>query len=216
MKRIHLFLVGILFLLCLVPLSQACSDDSPEIPVPPTPENPDPPTATWKNITAAPDNWDGTKRADISYQLLVYSFAGKDGDKYGDLNGLIDKLDYINSLGVTALWLSPIHPAMSYHGYDVTDHTKVNPKLGTEADFDRLITEAHKRNIKIYLDYVMNHTGKAHPWFKEATSSTDNLYRSYYLFSQSPQTEIAEGKIAMIPKEEYAANEWFATSSEDT
>jgi hypothetical protein len=64
MKRIHLFLVGILFLLCLVPLSQACSDDSPEIPVPPTPENPDPPTATWKNITAAPDNWDGTKRAD--------------------------------------------------------------------------------------------------------------------------------------------------------
>lgn len=56
MKRIHLFLVGILFLLCLVPLSQACSDDSPEIPVPPTPENPDPPTATWKNITAAPDN----------------------------------------------------------------------------------------------------------------------------------------------------------------
>ena len=216
MKRIHLFLVGILFLLCLVPLSQACSDDSPEIPVPPTPENPDPPTATWKNITAAPDNWDGTKRADISYQLLVYSFADKDGDKYGDLNGLIDKLDYINSLGVTALWLSPIHPAMSYHGYDVTDHTKVNPKLGTEADFDRLITEAHKRNIKIYLDYVMNHTGKAHPWFKEATSSTDNLYRSYYLFSQSPQTEIAEGKIAMIPKEEYAANEWFATSSEDT
>lgn len=78
MKRIHLFLVGILFLLCLVPLSQACSDDSPEIPVPPTPENPDPPTATWKNITAAPDNWDGTKRADISYQLLVYSFADKD------------------------------------------------------------------------------------------------------------------------------------------
>src|SRR5699024_6859384 len=128
-KRSQLFLVGILFLLCLVPLSQACSDDSPEIPVPPTPENPDPPTATWKNITAAPDNWDGTKRADISYQLLVYSFADKDGDKYGDLNGLIDKLDYINSLGVTALWLSPIHPAMSYHGYDVTDHTKVNPKL---------------------------------------------------------------------------------------
>ena len=139
MKRIHLFLVGILFLLCLVPLSQACSDDSPEIPVPPTPENPDPPTATWKNITAAPDNWDGTKRADISYQLLVYSFADKDGDKYGDLNGLIDKLDYINSLGVTALWLSPIHPAMSYHGYDVTDHTKVNPKLGTEAGYGDVV-----------------------------------------------------------------------------
>lgn len=106
MKRIHLFLVGILFLLCLVPLSQACSDDSPEIPVPPTPETLIllPPLGKYH---CRPDNWDGTKRADISYQLLVYSFADKDGDKYGDLNGLIDKLDYINSLGVTALWLSP-------------------------------------------------------------------------------------------------------------
>ena len=66
MKRIHLFLVGILFLLCLVHLSQACSDDSPEIPVPPTPENPDHTTATWKNIKAATDNWDGTKSADNS------------------------------------------------------------------------------------------------------------------------------------------------------
>ena len=68
MKRIHLFLVGILFLLCLVPLSQACSDDSPEIPVPPTSENPDPPTATWKNKTAAPANRDSTKRPDKSKQ----------------------------------------------------------------------------------------------------------------------------------------------------
>ncbi len=76
MKQIHLFLVGILFLLCLVPLSQACSDDSPEIPVPPTPENPDPPTATWKDTgSPPPTDWDGCKRADISYQLLVYSFC---------------------------------------------------------------------------------------------------------------------------------------------
>ena len=216
MKRIYLFLTDILFLLCVVYLSQACSDDSPQIPDTPTPEDPNPPTTLWKDVTAAPDNWDGIKRADISYQLLVYSFADKDGDKYGDLKGLIDKLDYIDKLGVTAIWLSPIHPAMSYHGYDVTDYTKTNPKLGTEADFDRLITEAHKRNIKIYLDYVMNHTGKDHPWFKEATSSADNPYRSYFLFSQSPQAEIAEGKIAMIPKGAYAAKEWFATSSEDT
>lgn len=219
MKRTHLFLTGILFLLCLTPLSQACSDDSPEVldtPTPPSPEEPEPPTANWKDVTATPDSWDGTKRADISYQLLIYSFADKDGDKYGDLNGLIDKLDYINKLGVTAIWLSPLHPSMSYHGYDVTDYTKVNPKLGTEADFDRLITEAHKHNIKIYLDYVMNHTGKEHPWFKKAISSTDNPYRDYYLFSQSPHTEIAEGKIAMIPKGEYAANEWFTTPSVDT
>lgn len=218
MKRFYLFLTGILSLLCLAFLSQACSDNSPEVPevpVPPTPEEPDLPTVAWKDVTASPADWDGIKRADLSYQLLVYSFADKDGDKQGDLGGLIDKLDYINELGVKAIWLSPIHPAMSYHGYDVTDYTKVNPKLGTEADFDRLIAEAHKRDIKIYLDYVMNHTGKEHPWFKDAASSVDSPYRDYYLFSQFPQAEIAEGKIAMIPQNEYRADEWFALPSTD-
>lgn len=205
-----------LLIVCSFLLNTACSDDDPVTPdTPEKPEIPDPekPTLQWTDLTASPDTWDGTKRADISYQLLVYSFADKDGDKCGDINGLIDKLDYINSLGVTAIWLSPIHPAMSYHGYDVTDYTGINPQYGTMSDFERLIAEAHQRDIKIYLDYVMNHTGKDHPWFKEAASSTDNPHRDFYIFSKDPQTDIAEGKIAMIPQGEYAKNEWFSTSS---
>lgn len=102
------------------------------------------PVAQWTDITANPDTWDNQKRADISYQLLVYSFADSDGDKCGDLKGLVNKLDYIDQMGVSAIWLSPIHPAMSYHGYDVTDYTAINEKFGTDSDFDLLITEDRK------------------------------------------------------------------------
>jgi len=205
-----------LFLLCLsmfMIFTPACGGDNKEI-IDPVPEPEPPVEEEWTALTASPDTWDETKRADISYQLLVYSFADSNGDGYGDLNGIIQKLDYIDGLGVKAIWLSPIHPCMSYHGYDVTDYTKVNPKLGTESDFDRLVTEAHKRDIKIYLDYVMNHTGKDHPWFTEACSSTDSPYRDYYSFSEDPKTDIAAGNIAMIAGEGaagYNAAEWFQT-----
>ena len=79
------------------------------------------PVVEWTDVTANPDTWDGKKRANITYQLLVYSFADTNGDKWGDLKGITEKLDYINQMGANAIWLSPIHPAMSYHGYDVTD-----------------------------------------------------------------------------------------------
>lgn len=180
----------------------------------PVPEPPTPSEGQWTALTASPDTWDETKRADISYQLLVYSFADSDGDGYGDLNGVTQKLDYLNQLGVKAIWLSPIHPCMSYHGYDVTDYTKVNPKLGTESDFDRLVREAHVRGIKIYLDYVMNHTGTAHPWFTKACSSPESPYRDYYSFSEDPKTDIEAGRIDMIAQEGaagYNAAEWFQT-----
>lgn len=171
------------------------------------------PIAEWTDITANPDTWDNQKRADISYQLLVYSFADSDGDKHGDLKGLINKLDYIDQMGVNAIWLSPIHPAMSYHGYDVTDYTTINEKFGTESDFSQLITEAHNRDIKVYLDYVMNHTGKDHPWFKDAIASEESPYRNYFVLSEDPQTDIKNGKIAMINNEGangYDSGQWFA------
>ena len=208
-------LLAWLLLGSLLFLSAACSDDNPVTP----PDDPqgggNEEETEWVAVTPAPDTWDEQRRADITYQLLVYSFADSDGDGWGDLRGITSKLDYLQQLGVSALWLSPIHPSMSYHGYDVTDYTAVNPRLGTLADFDRLLSEAHSRNIKIYLDYVLNHTGKDHPWFLAAKESTDSEYRDYYTFSQDPAADIAAGRIPMIATEGangYNAGEWFTAS----
>ena len=160
--------------------------------------------------------WDGTKRADISYQVLVYSFADKDGNGYGDLAGVASKMDYFDSLGVGALWLSPIHPSQSYHGYDVTDYTAVSSKLGTMDDFKALVAAAHQHKIKIYLDFVLNHTGDKHPWFTSAKSSEGSTYRNYYIFSKNPQQDISAGNIPMIATEGsggYNSGEWFSAGS---
>ena len=160
--------------------------------------------------------WDGTKRADISYQVLVYSFADKDGNGYGDLAGVASKMDYFDSLGVGALWLSPIHPSQSYHGYDVTDYTAVSSKLGTMEDFKALLGAAHQHKIKIYLDFVLNHTGDKHPWFTSAKSSESSLYRNYYIFSKNPQQDISAGNIPMIATEGaggYKSGEWFSAGN---
>lgn len=210
-----------LYLLALLAITfQACGDSpvpgaddvTPSSPTTTTPGTST--TANWEDVKATPDSWDGTKRADISYQLLVYSFADSNGDGLGDIQGIISKLDYINSLGVDAIWLSPIHPAMSYHGYDVTDYTAVRSEYGTMSDFDRLISEAHSRGIKIYIDYVMNHTGKDHPWFKSAMESAESPYRDYYVLSYDPKSDIAAGNIAMIEKTGYDSGQWFAGTVE--
>ena len=160
--------------------------------------------------------WDGTKRADISYQVLVYSFADKDGNGYGDLAGVASKMDYFDSLGVGALWLSPIHPSQSYHGYDVTDYTAVSSKLGTMDSFKALLKAAHDHRIKVYLDFVLNHTGDKHPWFVSAKSSESSTYRNYYIFSKNPQQDISAGSIPMIATEGaggYNSGEWFSAGS---
>ena len=100
-----------------------------------------------EQVVAQPDAWDNRKRADISYQLLVYSFADGNGDKVGDLPGLTRRLDYIDALGASAVWLSPIHPAASYHGYDVLDYEAVNPAFGTDADLRAFIDAAHALSL---------------------------------------------------------------------
>lgn len=124
----------------------------------------------------------------ISYQLLVYSFADSDGDGIGDFKGIQDKLGYLKEMGVQALWLSPIHPATSYHGYDVEDYSTVNPEYGTEADFKALLDAAHSSGIKIYIDYVLNHSSKNHPWFLEGKSDSGSKYWNYYNFSASAKS----------------------------
>ncbi len=167
-------------------------------------------------VVAAPDAWDGQKRGEITYQLLVYSFAdSSDPDRIGDLRGLISKLDYIDRLGASAVWLSPIHPSGSYHGYDVLDYDAVNPLFGHSGEFDLFIHEAHSRGIRVYLDWVLNHTSSLHPWFTDARDGGE--YRDFYVFSDNPSRDIAEGKIAQIATEGAAGYEplqWFSTNAD--
>ncbi|MGB9811588.1 MAG: alpha-amylase family glycosyl hydrolase, partial [Dictyoglomus turgidum] len=116
----------------------------------------------------------------IFYEVFVRSFADSDEDKVGDINGLIEKLDYFKNLNINALWLMPIFPSISYHGYDVTDYYDIHPAYGTLEDFENLVKKAHEKNIKIILDLVINHTSSRHPWFVSATSSYTSPYRDYY------------------------------------
>jgi alpha-amylase len=120
---------------------------------------------------------------DIYYNLFVRSFADSDGDGIGDLNGITENLDYLVDLGITALWLLPIHPSPSYHGYNVIDYYDINPEYGTLEDYENLVSEASKVGIKIVLDLVINHTSDQHPWYISARNSVDSPYRNYYIWS---------------------------------
>ncbi len=147
-------------------------------------------------IVPSPAAFDGNKRASTTYQLLVYSFADSDGDGIGDFRGIQNKLDYLDEMGATALWLSPSHPTNSYHGYDVNDYTAVNPLYGTEADFKNLIDAAHAKGIKIYMDFVLNHSGTGHEWFKSVKADPKNSpYKDYYVLSSNPTADGLAGKI---------------------
>ena len=159
------------------------------------------------------------KTAGIIYQVNVYSFADSDGDGIGDFKGIQNHLDYLDKLGVTALWLSPSQVAQSYHGYDISDYTRLNPAYGSgthtsekaEADFQSLITAAHAHNIRIYMDYVINHTGDQHPWFQSVkTLGTNSPYWNYYALSQAPWDDVPAGRIKQIPSgSNYNSGEWF-------
>lgn len=127
---------------------------------------------------------------DIYYQLFVRSFADSDGDGIGDLNGITEKLDYLEDLGITAIWLTPIHPTVSYHGYEVKDYYEINEEFGTMADFENLIKEAKKKNINIIMDMVFNHVSEYHPWYVSAFNNIDSPYRDYFLWSDNTKTGI--------------------------
>ena len=142
------------------------------------------------------------KKANIAYQLNVYSFADSDGDGWGDFQGIIDHLDYLDAMGVTSIWLSPVQKSQSYHAYDITDYYAINPIYGgknatsaqAEAKFQELINKAKEKNIVIYMDYVLNHSGDQCQWFKSALAGNET-YKSYYVFSDNPSADTAAGTV---------------------
>ena len=117
----------------------------------------------------------------IVYQIYPRSFQDTDGDGVGDLQGIINRLDYVKDLGVTAVWLNPIYSSPNDdNGYDVSDYRNIMSDFGTMKDFDTMLSEMHARDIKLVMDIVVNHSSDEHPWFKESRSSRDNPYRDYY------------------------------------
>ena len=117
------------------------------------------------------------------YQIYPRSFQDSNGDGIGDLRGIESRLDHLRRLGVDAMWISPIYPSpMKDFGYDVADYVGVHPLFGTMADFDRLVREAHARELKVILDFVPNHSSDQHAWFVESRSSRDNPRRDWYIW----------------------------------
>lgn len=132
------------------------------------------------------------------YEIFVYSFCDSDGDGVGDLNGITSKLDYLQELGVGGIWLTPIHPATTYHKYDVMDYYDIDPQFGTLEDFDNFMAACQERGIAVILDLVLNHSSSMHPWFQEAKTYLESLepgqkpdtsvcpYVDFYHFTQNP------------------------------
>jgi glycosidase len=106
-------------------------------------------------------------RGAVFYEVFVRSFYDSDGNGVGDFKGLTSKLDYLTSLGVDGVWLMPVFQSPSYHGYDTVDYETIERDYGTNADFQKFVAEAHKRGIRVILDFVMNHTSDQHPWFRD-------------------------------------------------
>ena len=141
--------------------------------------------------TEAPRDW---WKSAVVYQIYWRSFADSNGDGIGDLRGIIDRLDYLEMLGVDAVWLSPIYPSpMDDNGYDISDYQDVEPVFGTLDLLDELIAAMHERGLKLVMDLVVNHTSSAHPWFQESRTSRDNPQRDWYWW-RPPRTGHVGGR----------------------
>lgn len=119
----------------------------------------------------------------IVYQIYPRSFADSNGDGIGDLRGIIGKLDYLQELGVDIIWLNPVYKSPNDdYGYDISDYQDINPDFGTMADFEELLDQAHRRNMRVVMDLVVNQTSDEHPWFVESRSAKDSPKRDYYIW----------------------------------
>ena len=142
----------------------------------------DAPRSDGRAHTAAnPDPW--WKHA-VIYEIYPRSFQDSNGDGIGDLNGITQRLDYLEALGVDAIWIAPMYPSPQVDfGYDISDYRNVDPQYGSLADFDHLLAEAGKRHIRVLLDMVLNHTSDQHPWFLEAARSRDSARHDFYCWN---------------------------------
>jgi alpha-glucosidase len=119
----------------------------------------------------------------VIYQVYPRSFQDGNGDGVGDLPGIISRLEYLATLGIDAIWLSPFYPSpMADFGYDIADYCAVDPVFGTLSDFDRLVERAHVLGLRMVVDFVPNHSSDQHPWFLKSRASRDNAKRDWYLW----------------------------------
>jgi alpha-amylase len=206
-------MLSVLFILTTAACSFATNNTTPPVPIAtkPTPStvtaSPTPilptasPTPLPRTATAIPSPTSTQATVNhpwwndaVFYEMTVRSFYDSNGDGIGDFNGLIEKLDYLNDgdpntttdLGVTGIWLLPIHPSPSTHGFDVTDYYAVNPQYGTMDDFRRLVDEAHRRGIRIIIDLVINHTSIQHPWFIQSQDMQSPTHDWYIWSDEDP------------------------------
>ena len=131
----------------------------------------------------------------VVYQLHVRSFRDSSGDGIGDFRGLVEKLDYLHDLGVTALWLQPFYPSpLRDDGYDIAAWDAVNPAYGSMQDFQLFLREAHRRNLRVITELVLNHTSDQHPWFQRARGAPrDSRWRNFYVWSDAPERTARRG-----------------------
>ena len=147
-----------------------------------TEQTPEPAQGWWNDI--------------VFYEIFVRSFYDSNGDGIGDFRGIVEKLDYLNDgdpntttdLGISGIWLMPIFPSPSYHGYDVTDYQNVNPDYGTLQDFQDMVKACHERGIRVIIDFVVNHTSSEHPWFV-SSKNKDSEYRNWYVWSDTKPSQ---------------------------
>lgn len=127
----------------------------------------------------------------VVYQIYPISFKDSNGDGQGDLQGIIEKMDYLVSLGIDVIWICPIYESPGHdNGYDISDYYSIMRKFGTMDDFDHLLEEAHRRGLKIMMDLVLNHTSDEHPWFVESRSSKENARRDYYIWRSGKNGQV--------------------------
>ena len=164
----------------------------------------------------------------VVYQVYPRSFQDSNGDGVGDLPGVLARLDHHSALGVDAVWISPIYPSpMADFGYDVSDYTGIDPVFGSLEDFDRLVSAAHARGLRVILDYVPNHSSDRHPWFVESRSSRANPKRDWYVWrdpapgggppSGAGSRQTYQSRLGLVREDRLSTNQgcrselWFGT-----